>query len=49
VEWSKIAKRWIGNPSVLLKRIAEEIARLNEGWAKSKAEEIMEFRRELMS
>jgi hypothetical protein len=48
VEWSKLAKRWIRDPSVPLKRIAEEIARLNQGWAESKAEEIMELRTELM-
>jgi hypothetical protein len=49
VELSKQAKRWIGDPSVPLERIAEEIVRRNEGWAKSKAEETLKFRRELMS
>jgi hypothetical protein len=49
VKFSELSRGWVGDPSVPLKRMAEEIARLNEGWAKDKADEIKEFRREVMS
>jgi hypothetical protein len=49
VKSSELARRWMGDPAVPLIRIAEEIARLNEGWTRSKAEEVLEFRMELMS
>jgi hypothetical protein len=49
VKFSELARGWVGDPSVPLRRIAEEITRLNEGWAKAKVDEIMEFRMEVMS
>jgi hypothetical protein len=31
VVWSELARRWIGDPPNPLKRIVEELVRLNEG------------------
>jgi hypothetical protein len=49
VKSAEMASRWVGDPSNPLKRIAEEVVRLNEGWAKDEAEAITEFRRAVMS
>jgi hypothetical protein len=48
VKLSELAKRWMGEPVTPFERMAEELTRLNEGWTRKKAEEVMRFKREVI-